>query len=230
MKYLYKCFDPNCSDQDEVIALFAENEEAAIKACAEIHRNLDTYDNPFETVLNTWIADEFYLPLNCEAYICYPTAIYGEDDVKLVFVDDSVRDIERYVYEQLAIMESEDEIFRGYVNETSINAGLLEDFYKVDGKYAFNDLYEDFPPRDDILEMFNGDVRKANKYIDECMIQNVRGFFSECPVLGDMYFSYLRSRDEEELDDEFYLYVASKFLLDGTWIKYQDIRKVDIVA
>lgn len=231
MKKLYKCYDPfNIELPEQVISLFAENEQAALRKCAEIHSELDIYDEPYETVINSWISDEFYLPPHCEAYICYPTSIYGEHDVRLIFVSDDVYDIERYIFEQLAIMESEDEIFRGYCNEYSINAGLLEDFYKVNGKYAFDDLYQDFPPRDDILDMFNGDVKKAYQYIDDCMMINVREFFSDCPILGDMYLSYLRSHDEDELDEEFYLHIASKFLQEDSWITYEDIRKVDIVV
>jgi hypothetical protein len=228
---LFKCFDSHCVDEkNKVIAIFAENQQAALLKCLEIHQNLDTYENPHETIMNEWITDEYYIPPNCDVYICYPNSIHEESDIRLIMVSDDVKDIEQYIYEQLVLMESDDEIFRSYASSYCIDFGLLEEFYKVNGKYAFNDLYEDFPPRDDILEMFNGDMKKANQYIDEYFVQNVRDFFSDCPILGNTYLSYLRSHDEDELDEDFYIYVASKVMNDNSWITYDDIRKVDIVA
>lgn len=225
---LFKCFDPYTIElPEQVIAVWAEDENEAIKKCAEIHNELDIYDEPFETVMKEWQVEEYFVPKECDVFICYPKDMTCHNDVRLVTVPFSVQDVESYVMDQLIELESQEKYFRNHVNDKGINMSFNEMFYCDDKGWIFSNS----PPldvREDIKEKAKAESKSLNKYIDDLWIDNIVKFFGDKLSYRNEYIAYVISDDEPSFSDEFYFYVCKRLMEIGQWVNYSDIRKVEV--
>jgi hypothetical protein len=225
---LFKCYDTYCIDSPEqVLFVWAKTEKKALRKCADIHKTLDCYDAPVKTVLNNWKVEECFVA-DGKVYCVYPEDITCADDVRLVTVPDHVVNVEEYIMDQLAEMESQEEYFRDHVNDKAINMSFAERFWYEDGEWAFT-LMPPLRPTEKVKYMAAFDEVTVDEYLDNLFQMNVDKFFED-EVHKREYLNYMKSDDEAEFHDSFYFYVCRKLIRENDWTRLDVIKEVDIVA
>lgn len=231
---LFKVYDPyQIDDSIQCIGIWAENEQKALRKMASIQEELDVYEAPYDTVMDSFKVEEYFPAHDCDAYIAYPKDMNKAADVKLVFVPHSEKDIEEYIMDELAEIEGNESYFRDFVNDTGINMSFAEMFYRDENGYLFdfnmtND--GDVDVREDIKLIVLEDNTTINKYVNSCFLENVNRFFKENVEFKDEYLSYVYAGGSPFFDDEFYHFVARKLMDSGDWLTYEDIQLVNTVA
>lgn len=193
--------------------------------------NIDEFANAvYRTIdLKNWTVDEIFVDRYSDVFACYESYLDDENSCQVVSVPFDIYDPEEYIYRALAERLAEEEHFRLYVEEVACNAGLVEQFWKDSKGYVFRCDYE-FDIRGDICEKFNGDKKKANEYIEDCFVKNVKEFFKEEPQYSEIFLEHLKDYDpdtETSFGLEFYIYCAKKLIEEGSYISYE-IERVTV--
>lgn len=231
---LFKVYDPYIiGDYIQCMGIWADNEQKALRKMASIQEELDVYEDPYDTVMDSFKTEEYFPAHDCDVYIAYPKDMSHAEDVKIVFVPHSVQNIEDYIMDELSRIESKEDYFRNYVDDTAINMSLAESFFRDENGYLFDDLMTSdggVDVREDIKVRVLEDNLTINRYIDDCFIHNVNVFFKDNKEFRDEYLSYAFSDDDSFFSDEFYHYVAKRLMDSGDWLTYTNIQLVDIIA
>jgi hypothetical protein len=224
---LFKCFDKyyvECPEQ--VIAVWAENEKKALRKVADIHKKIKMYDAPVRTVMNEWKTEEYIVPANCHVYIAYSAEMGSKDDAKFIFVPFEVQDVESYVMDRLTEEESRDPLFREFVLQKSINAGLNEYFYTDEHGWIFNSESAVLTLREDLeVKLLFEDISEG-QFIDEFWLTNVSKFFED-KYYFKQFFDYITTDQEADFNEGFYAFICRKLMEQGDWVTYEDIREVN---
>lgn len=176
--------------------------------------------------LKEWTLEEIHVPKNCELIVCYPNDLDNKDSVILVSVPIDVADTLDYVYSELAYHLANEEYYQGHVKEYAVNAGLCEGFWTdSDGMYLYDEMNE-YQPNEWILDMFDGDIREAYKYMDEQFEERVKEFFESEPGYSQIYLDYMKdkNKDDSNLDMDFIRYCAKQELMKDKYIDYEFVQ------
>lgn len=226
---IYKCYDSyGIYDKDQVLAVWAENEVDALNKCVEIHKTIDFYEDPVNTVLDNWIAEQYTIAKDVDVFICYPQDITHYQDVYLISVPFEIQDVQEYIINQLVEIESQEDYFREYINDIGVNMSFNERFYDEDG-YVFKPTLP-IRVRDDIKQKAKAVEKSVMDFVEEDIwLDNVSEFFRDNAEFRNQYLEYVYSGEEPFFEDEFYFYVCKKLMQNGEWTEF-DIKKVDIFA
>jgi hypothetical protein len=135
-------------------------------------------------------------------YVAAPKYVQDLDEVVVVIARN-----EEEVKDRLADIVSEDD-FRDFVHTYACNAGLSSYFYCDENGYLWDEEELEGYPRRDILELFEGEVKKAFRYVELKFIENVEKFFADEEYIG-LYLESINSRAEEYcFPDEMYYHIA----------------------
>lgn len=79
-------------------------------------------------------------------------------------------------------------------------------------------------PNENILNAFDGNLSKANSYINYTVLENIKSFFDE-EVYLEKYLAYLRDHNEERFNDEsFVLDITKQILKNRKYIDYKIVQ------
>lgn len=224
---LFKCFDRYTIDnKNQVMAVFANNKFDAISKCAEIHKELDCYEDAYNSVLRDWRGEEYFVARDCDVYVCYPKHITHEKDVRLIAVPFHIQNVEEYVEEKLIEIESNESYFRDHVKDKAVNMSFNERFYFDSKGWVFESGHR-LDIREDIKVKILEENKNISRFLDELWLENVNKFFNDNEEYRDLYIKYITTDAEPDiLDDGFYFYVCEKVMKSREWCEYEEIRKV----
>ncbi len=231
MLRIFKCYDPHADNKDQVICVWAKNKYAALRKCMKIHKKLDAYDKPQEEILFTWDVEEYFVPNNCKAYVCYQKDFDQPEDVRIVYVPDEITNVETYIMDKLIEIESYEEYFRDNVNDKAVNCSFNEAFFYDEKGWIFEDTYQGLDLREDLKVKVLEENTNINQYINEVWLNNVHKFFNDNKEYRDLFIRYITTNAKPDiLDDGFYFYICKKLMNTDRWNSYTDVREIDIIA
>lgn len=136
---------------------------------------------------------------------------------------------EEVAFDIFATNQIENEFFNEYISEFTINAGLLEKFYKDDEGSFFDSHTGDLPDRIKKLDQV-----QQNNHIHSWIKKNVNQFWSDKPQFADEYLKELdkNSRSNEPYTSSFskgfWISTIKKIIQTGTWYDNFEIVKIDL--
>lgn len=211
------------------MVVWAESEKVALRKVADTHKKLKIYDAPVRAVMKSFKVEEYFVARDSDVFVCYPSDMHKAEDVRIISVPHSVADVEKYVMDRLAGIESNEDYFIEHVNDKGINMSFNERFYCDDKGWIF-DCTPPLDVREDIKIKSLEENTSINRYLDKFWLEKVHSFFDN-EEYRDLFIEYIMTNAEPDIFDEgFYFYVCKRLMEIGDWVKYEDIRKVDIVA
>lgn len=174
-----------------------------------------------KVVLNGWTVEELEHDCMNSEWAVYPEHVNAEDEVYLISVDKNAK-LDQ-VKDALSIELSRDGNFREYVEDNSVDMGLLARMHHDEMGW----LFLNSPPlrlRHDLMN--EADRRNISQwqYCDEIMYKNIDLYFGDDVSLKQEYLDYLKH--ETTLSEQFYLFVARKHIENDDWDRYT-IKQVE---
>ncbi|MEC1768301.1 hypothetical protein [Schinkia azotoformans] len=178
--------------------------------------------------LKNWSIEEYFVG-NGEVFACYESFLDDENSCQVVSVPDNVFYYKDYIYGVLAERLAEEEHFRNFISDAAVNMTFAEQFWHDEKGYVFEEYELDI--RGDIYRKFNWDISKANDYIENCFVKNVKEFFQDEPQYTEIFLEHVKNYDpnvEPDFSEEFYIYCAKKLIEEGKYTSYQ-IEQVTVI-
>lgn len=172
--------------------------------------------------LKNWTIDEIFVDKYSDVFACYESFLDNEESCQVVTVPFDIHDPEEYIYRALAERLAEEEHFRNFVSDAAVNMTFAEQFWHDEKGYVFEEFELDI--REDIYRRFNWDIPKANNYIENCFVKNVKEFFQDEPQYAEIFLEHVKNYGTEvetDLSEEFYIYCAKKLIEEGKYTSYE---------
>ncbi|MFF3023424.1 hypothetical protein ACFVRR_12330 [Gottfriedia sp. NPDC057948] len=135
---------------------------------------------------------------------------------------------EEQAFERFAENRIMDETFRDHVDHFIVNFSLLEEFYSDDKGFL---LDEDGEFKEHILKIEND--KECIKYINNCIENNVKKFWSDAPQFAEEYMREYRNNKnidfyETNFSREFYIDTFKRVVALGDWYDDLVIKEIDL--
>jgi len=132
-------------------------------------------------------------------------------------------------FDIFAMNQIDNESFKTFITSSSINLGLLEEFFEDNQGYLL-DLYQDeYPER---LQHLN--EQEQEDYIDGWIERNVKEFWEDEPKFALEYLQELDKAKQSKapytmkFSDAFLMFTIKKIIQQGDWYEGFDIVKIDL--
>jgi len=132
-------------------------------------------------------------------------------------------------FDIFAMNQIGDENFNIFIKSSSINGGLLEEFYHDDQGYLFDTGQNKYPER---LQQLNEQEKKD--YVDAWIERNAKEFWEDEPQFALEYLQELDKAKQSnapytiEFSDAFLVFTLKKIIQQGDWYEGFDIVKIDL--
>jgi hypothetical protein len=139
-----------------------------------------------------------------KVYSCLGKEIDDETDIQVCIAKDLESAKDTFAF----MLDKDSPHMREWIDDTAINMSGAEEagFWDDEEGYMFELDYE-VRIRKDIVEMFGGDRKRINQYLDEHAEANIRRFFSRDEVLCNEYLiKMFEDKDFEFTSPHMYLY------------------------